>query len=135
MTLSIICSVLYFTAHQDYYSDNLLIGDDFEEPHSSSVPVITFCEESKMPVTLCVEVSSTGEGSETVSLQFHSSQASIPEEETSTWRNGGAKQQTAEIKRSCPQHLRWSLLPCNVHLEHDVGRRLRHPEAILHTQS
>ena len=40
-----------------------------------------------MPVTLCAEVSrsSTGEGSETVSLQTHSSQASISEEEISIW--------------------------------------------------
>ena len=36
-----------------------------------------------MPTTVCAEVSSTGEGSETVSFQSHSSQASIPEEEIS----------------------------------------------------
>ena len=38
-----------------------------------------------MPATVCAEVSSTGEGSETVSFQSHSSQASIPEEEISIW--------------------------------------------------
>ena len=85
MILSIICSVLYFITLQDLYSDTLLIGDDISGPDSSSVPVITVCEESTMPVTLCAEVSSTGEGSETVSLQSHSSQASIPEEEISIW--------------------------------------------------
>ena len=51
------------------------------------------------------------------------------------WRDGGTKQQTAEIKRSCPQHLRWPLQPRNVQPEHDLGRRLRHPAAILHPQS
>ena len=38
-----------------------------------------------MPATVSAEVSSTGEGSETVSLQSHSSQASMPEEEISIW--------------------------------------------------
>ena len=38
-----------------------------------------------MPATVYAEISSTGEGSETVSLQSHSSQASIPEEEISIW--------------------------------------------------
>ena len=66
-------------------SDTLVIGDDVEESHSAPLPVITVCEESTMPATVCAEVSSTGEGSETVSLQSHSSQASIPEEEISIW--------------------------------------------------
>ena len=85
MISSIICSVPHFITLQDPYSDTLLIGDDIEEPNSSSVSVITVCEESTMPVTLCAEISSTGEGSETASLQSHSSQASIPEEEISIW--------------------------------------------------
>ena len=85
MILSIICSLPHFITLQDPYSDTLLIGDDIEEPDSSSVSVITVPEESTMSVTLCAEVSSTGEGSETVSLQSHSSQASIPEEEISIW--------------------------------------------------
>ena len=73
MISSIICSVPHFITLQDRYSeDTLLIGDDIEEPNSSSVSVITVCEESTMPVTLCAE--------ETASLQSHSSQASIPEE-------------------------------------------------------
>ena len=38
-----------------------------------------------MPAMVCAEVSSTGEGSETISLQSHWSQASIPEEEISIW--------------------------------------------------
>ena len=85
MILSIICSVPHFITLQDPFSDILLIGDDIDEPNSSSVSVITVCEEGTMPVTLCAEVSSTGEGSKTVSLQSYSSQASIPEEEISIW--------------------------------------------------
>ena len=73
MILSIICSVPHFITLQDPYSDTLLIGDDIEEPNSSSVSVITVCEESTMPVTLRAEVSITGEGSETVSFKSHSS--------------------------------------------------------------
>jgi len=38
-----------------------------------------------MPASVCAEVSSTGEGSETVSLHSHSFHASIPEEEISIW--------------------------------------------------
>ena len=68
MILSIICSVLHFITLQDPYSDTLLIGDDIEEPDSSSVSVITVCEESAMPVTVRAEVLSTGEGLGTVSL-------------------------------------------------------------------
>ena len=71
MISSIICSVPHFITVQDAYSDTLLIGDDIEETNSSSVSVITVCEESTMPVTLCAEVSSTREGSETVSFQSH----------------------------------------------------------------
>jgi len=59
-----------------------VIGDDIEESDSATFPVITVCEESPMPVTVYAEVSSTGERSETVSLQ---SQVSIPEEEISIW--------------------------------------------------
>jgi len=72
---------------QDPYSDTLVIGDNIQESDSATFPVITDCEESSMPATVCAEVSSTGERSETetVSLQSHSSQASIPEEEISIW--------------------------------------------------
>ena len=77
--------LIHFITLQDHYSDTLVIGDDVEESHSAPLPVITVCEESTMPATVCAEVSSTGEGSETVSLQSHSSQASIPEEEISIW--------------------------------------------------
>ena len=77
--------LIHFITFQDHYSDTLVIGDDVEESHSAPLPVITVCEESTMPATVCAEVSSTGEGSETVSLQSHSSQASIPEEEISIW--------------------------------------------------
>ena len=56
-----------------------------EESDSATVSVITVCEESTMSATMCAEVASTGEGSETVSLQSHSSQASIPEDEISIW--------------------------------------------------
>ena len=68
MILSIICSVLHFITLQDPYSDTLLIGDDIEEPDSSSVSVTTVCEERAMPVTVRAEVLSTGEGLGTVSL-------------------------------------------------------------------
>ena len=68
MILSIICSVLHFITLQDPYSDTLLIGDDIEEPDSSSVSVITVCEESAMPVTVRAQVLSTAEGLGTVSL-------------------------------------------------------------------
>ena len=62
-----------------------MIGDEIEESDSATVSVITVCEESTLPATVCAAVSSTGEGSETVSLQSHSSQASIPDEEISLW--------------------------------------------------
>ena len=68
----------HFITLQDPYSDTLGIGDDIEESDSATFSVITVCKESTMPATVCAEVSSTGEGSETVSLQSHSSQASIP---------------------------------------------------------
>ena len=77
--------LIHFISLQDPYSDTLVIGDDIEESDSASFSVITVCEQSTMPATVCAEVSSTGEGSETVSLQSHSSQASIPEEEISIW--------------------------------------------------
>ena len=85
MILFIICSALHFIILRDPYSYTLLIGDDIEEPDSSSVSVMTVCEEGTMLVMVCTEVSSTCEGSETVSLQSHASQASIPEEEISVW--------------------------------------------------
>lgn len=72
--------LIHFITLQDPYSDTLVIGDDIEESDSATFSVITVCEENTMPATVCAEVSSTGEGSETVSLQSHSSQASIPEE-------------------------------------------------------
>ena len=77
--------LIYFITLQDPYSDTLVIGDEIEESDSATVSVITVCEESTLPATVCAAVSSTGEGSETVSLQSHSSQASIPDEEISLW--------------------------------------------------
>jgi len=77
--------LIHFITLQDPYSDTLVIRDDIEESDSATFSVITVCEESAMPATVCAEVSSTGEGSETVSLQSHSSQASIPEKEISIW--------------------------------------------------
>ena len=77
--------LIHFITHQDHCSDTLVIGDDVEESHSAPLPVITVCEESTMPATVCAEASSTGQGSVTVSLQSHSSQASIPEAEISIW--------------------------------------------------
>ena len=62
-----------------------MIGDDVQESDSTIVLVVTVCEESATPVTVCAEVGSTYEKSETVSLQSHSSQTSIPEEEVSIW--------------------------------------------------
>ena len=73
-----------------------MIGDDIEESDSATFPVITVCEESPMPVTVCAEVSSTGERSETVSLQ---SQASIPEEEISIWVDEMEEQNSKWQKR------------------------------------
>ena len=74
-------SIATDSMNQDHYSDTLVIGDDVEESHSTPFSVITVCEESTMPATVCAEVSSTGEGlSETVPLQSHSSQASILQE-------------------------------------------------------
>ena len=69
----------------------MVIGDNIEESDSSTVSVITVCEESTVPVTVCTrmcvcaEVTSTGEGSKTVSLQSLLSKALIPEEEISIW--------------------------------------------------
>jgi len=62
-----------------------VIGDDIEESDSATFSIITVCEESTMLSTECAGVSSTGEKSETVSLQSHSSQTSVPEEEISIW--------------------------------------------------
>lgn len=73
------------SGEQDPYSDTLVIGDEIEESDSATVYVITVCEESTLPATVCSAVSSTGESSETVSLQSHSSQASIPDEDISLW--------------------------------------------------
>ena len=85
MILFIICSALHFIILQDPYSYTLLIGDYIEEPDYSSVSVPTVGEKGTMLVTVCTEVSTTCEGSETVPLQSHASQASIPEEEISAW--------------------------------------------------
>ena len=51
---------------------------------TESVSVSVF-EESSMPATVSTEVASIGGESQTVSLQSHSSRASIPEEEISIW--------------------------------------------------
>ena len=62
-----------------------MIGDDVQESDLTIDSVVTVCEESAMPVTVCAEVASTCEKSETASLQSYSSQASIPEDEISIW--------------------------------------------------
>ena len=72
--------LIHFIGRQDPYSDSLVIGDDIEESDSATASVITVCEESTMPVTVYAEVSSTDEGSETVSLQSNLPQASIPKD-------------------------------------------------------
>jgi len=77
--------LIHFITLQDPYSDALVIGDEIEESNSATFLVITVCEESPMPATVCAEVSSTVERSETVSLHSHSSQASMPEQEISIW--------------------------------------------------
>ena len=74
--------LIHFITLQDPYSDTLVIGDDIEESDSVTFPVITVCEESPMPATVCAEVSRTGERSEIVSLQ---SETWISEEEISIW--------------------------------------------------
>ena len=63
----------------------MVIGEDIQEPDSTTVSGINVSEESTMSATVCTEEASTGEESEIVSLQSHSSQASIPEEEISIW--------------------------------------------------
>ena len=62
-----------------------MIEDDIQESDFTTASVVTVCEESATPVTVCAEVASTCEKSETVSSQSYSSQASIPEEEISIW--------------------------------------------------
>ena len=80
--LHIICK--FIITLQYLHSDTMVIVDDVQKSDSTTVPVINVCGES-MPTTVCAEVSSTGEESEIVSLQSHSSQASIPGEEISIW--------------------------------------------------
>ena len=75
--------LIHFITLQDHYSETLVIGDDITESDSATFSVLTVCEETTMPSTLCAEVSSTGEGSDTVSLQSHFFLATIPEEEIS----------------------------------------------------
>ena len=77
--------LIHFITLQDPYSDTLVIGDNIKESDSATFSVITVWEETTMPASVCAEVSSTGEGSETVSLHSHSFHASIPEEEISIW--------------------------------------------------
>jgi len=75
-----------------------VIGDDIEESDSATFSVITVCEESTVPAMVCAEVSSTGEGSETVSLQSHLSQGSISEEEISIWVDETEEQNSKQQK-------------------------------------
>ena len=81
--LQIICKFIIITL-QYLHSDTMVIVDDVQESNSTTVSDINVCGES-MPTTVCAEVTSTREESEIVSLQSHSSQASIPEEEISIW--------------------------------------------------
>ncbi|XP_068676859.1 uncharacterized protein [Montipora foliosa] len=67
------------------HSDTMVIVDEIQESDSTTVSGINICGESTILATLCAVVTSTGEESEIVSLQSHSSQASIPEEEISIW--------------------------------------------------
>ena len=62
-----------------------MIGDNIREFDAATVSVITVCEESTMPSTVCSDVAITCEELETVSSQSYSSQSSIPEEEISIW--------------------------------------------------
>ena len=62
-----------------------MIGDGIREFDAATVSVITVCEESTMPPTVCSDVAITCEELETVSSQSYSSQSSIPEEEISIW--------------------------------------------------
>ena len=57
-----------------------------------------------MPAAVCAEVSSTGERSETVSLQSHSSEALIPEEEISIWVNEMEEQNSKRQKLNKALH-------------------------------
>jgi len=75
--------LIHFFSLQDHYSETLVIGDDITESDSATFSVLTVCEETTMPATLCAEVSSIGEGSDSVSLQSHFFLAMIPEEEIS----------------------------------------------------
>ena len=56
-----------------------------QESESATVSAIPVSEEGALPSVVCAEVASTDEGSEKVSSQSYSSQASVPEEEISTW--------------------------------------------------
>ena len=62
-----------------------MIEDDIQESESATVSAITVSEEGALPSAVCAEVASTDEGSEKVSSQSYSSQASVPEEEISIW--------------------------------------------------
>lgn len=67
------------------HSDSMVIVDDIQGSDSTTVSGINICGESTIPTTVCAEVTSTGELSEIVSLQSHSSQVSTPEGEISIW--------------------------------------------------
>ena len=70
-------NLLHFTTLQDPYSNTLVVACH----DSATVSFITVCEESTMPVTVYVEVLSTGDRTNLFALP----QASIPEEGISTY--------------------------------------------------
>ena len=119
--------LIHFITLQDHYSDTLVIGDDIRESDSA-----TLSEENTMPATLCAEVSSSGEGLDTVSLQSHSSLVTIPEEEISIWADEIEEQNSKRQKLNEAVH---SISGGRYSPEDDLVRRPRHLAAILHPQS
>ena len=99
--------LLHFITLQDHCSDTMVIGDNIEESDSATFSVITVCEENTMSATVCAEVASTGEGSDTVSLQSHLSLATISEEEISIWVDEMEEQSSKrqKLKLSTASHV------------------------------
>ena len=84
-----------------------MIEDDIQESESATVSAITVSEEGALPSAECAEVASTDEGSEKVSSQSYSSQASVPEEEISIWTDEMEEQNNKRQKLSDAVHSIW----------------------------
>ena len=80
-----------------------MIEDDIQESESATVSSITVSEEGALPSAVCA-VASTDEGSEIVSSQSYSSQASVPEEEISMWTDEMEEQNNKRQKLNDAVH-------------------------------